>query len=384
MKAKLSIYAICFNMLIYLVLSVSIAGAVASFPGVDPTVVQYLITVPSLACIVGTFLVPFLGTKLSQKTLSAGAQAISLVGAAMYILFPTNLPLLFVASVILGLAYGVLSTTFPLLVNIHVAEGQRNKVMGIASGMVQFGRLASLMVAGFLGDIKWNYVYFTYVFVLIAFCYLVPCLPPDKPIAKPSGTGKNSYGAFFRDPAIWEIAILDFLFGVLYFVISTHLSLYIEGYGLGTASTTGLISSLTCGLAGIVACLFAPIYKITGRYSGLFVFSMLAVGFIVSGLWVSMAGIVIGALCATVAAAVFTPYILAYCTEVTTPETNPMAVSIAVGCLSVGFFIAPAVANTVSGVLADGSPASVYLINGIGAAICAVVILVIKTRKKAN
>ncbi len=183
MKAKLSIYAICFNMLIYLVLSVSIAGAASAFPQAGETAIQYLLTVPSLACILGTLLVPPLSTKLSQRTLSIGAQAVSLIGAVVYLVCPASLALLYGASFIMGLAYGVLATTFPLLVNLHVQKEQRNRVIGIASGMVQFGSLASLFIAGFLGDIRWNFVYFHLFSGRDIACILVPCLPARHPRA---------------------------------------------------------------------------------------------------------------------------------------------------------------------------------------------------------
>ena len=375
MKARLSIYAICFNMLIYLVLSVSIAGAVAAFPEAGETAVQYLLTVPSLACIVGTFLVPLLGTRVSQKNLSVGAQLFSLIGAAVYVVYPYSLPLLYAASIVMGLSYGVLSTTFPLLVNIHVPEQKRGYVIGIASGMVQFGRLASLLIAGFLGDIRWNDVYLTYVLVAASAVLLIVCLPQDAPLPKPARS--RSMGAFLKSPGIVELAVVDFVFGILYFMTSTHVSLYIEGYGFGTASATGLITSVSCGVAGVVACLFSAIYKVTKKKTLFYIFLALGAGYLLSGLVVSMPSILFGILCSTAAASIFTPYVLMRAAEVAEPEMVPMAVSVAVACLSIGFFISPSVSNFVAGTLSDGSPASVYLFGGIGALLTAAVIFLI-------
>lgn len=380
-KAKLSIYAICFNMLIYLVLSVSIAGAVASFPDQDPTAVQYLITVPSLACIAGTFLVPLLGSRLSQKTLSVSAQAASIAGAAIYVFFPRNLPVLYAASVIIGLAYGVLATTFPVLVNIHIAPERRNTVTGIASGMVQFGRLASLMIAGFLGDIQWNFVYLTYFLVVASLCILVPCLPPDQPLPK-SGSRVTSYGQFFRSAGFWELVLADFLFGILNFMISTHVSLYIEGYGLGTASTTGVLSSLSCGVAGLVACFFAPIYKRTGKNTLFLIFLCVGIGYALMGSITAIPIVFLGVLLCNAAAAVFTPYILVRAGQVAAQELVPFAVSMAVASLNVGFFVSPGLSNWTAAVLLDGSPAAVYLIGGLFSLVLAAVCLFLfRTRR---
>ncbi len=363
MKAKLSIYAICFNMLIYLVLSVSIAGAAAAFPGAGETAIQYLLTVPSLACIAGTFLVPILSTRFSQKTLSIGAQAVSLLGAAIYLVYPANLPVLYAAGFIMGIAYGVLATTFPLLVTVHIAENKRNHVMGIASGMVQFGRLASLMIAGFLGDIRWNYVYFTYVLIVASLVILIICLPADTPM--PKASEKNlSYKSFFKNRGIRELATANFIFGMLYFMTNTHVSLYIEGYGFGTASTTGLITSVTCGVAGVVACLFAKIYGITKGKTYMFIFAIMSLGYLAAGAFIALETLLFGILCSTISASIFTPYVLVRSAEVVPAEMVPAAVSVAVAFLSVGFFVSPSITNLMAGVLGNGSPAAAYLYGG--------------------
>ena len=381
MKAKLSIYTICFNMLIYLVLSVSIAGAAAAFPGASKTAIQYLLTVPSLACIAGTFLVPLLSTKISQKTLSVGAEFVSLIGAAIYIIYPVNLPILYLAGIIMGLAYGVLSTTFPLLVTIHIAEEKRNYVIGIASGMVQFGRLASLLIAGFLGDIRWNFVYFTYFLVVVSLCILVPCLPPDKPMPKPSEKN-NSYSNLLTNRGIWELAILDFVFGVIFFMTSTHISLYIEGYGLGTSSTTGIITSIACGFAGVMACLFSKIYSMTKKNTVFFIFLVTGIGYIAAGSVISLPTILFGFFCGMTAASIFTPYVLTRASEVTTPEMVSMAISVAVACLSIGFFISPTITNFIAGTLGNGSPASAYFLGGLGSLLAAIIVFAITRRNK--
>lgn len=381
-KAKLSIYAICFNMLIYLVLSVSIAGAVASFPDKNPTAVQYLITVPSLACIAGTFLVPLLGTRFSQKVLTVSAQAASIIGAAIYVFLPHNLTILYIASVIIGLSYGILATTFPVLVNIHIPPERRSAVTGIASGMVQFGRLASLMIAGFLGDIRWNFVYLTYFLVVVALCILVPCLPPDRPLPKSNSRATN-YRQFFKSAGFWELVLADFLFGILNFLIATHVSLYIEGYRLGTASTTGVLSSLSCGVAGLVACCFAPIYKRTGKNTLFLIFLCVGIGYVLMGSVITVPCVFIGVLLCNAAAAVFTPYILVRSGEVAAPELVPFAVSMAVASLNVGFFVSPSLSNWAAAVLMDGSPAAVYLIGGIFSLILAAVcVFLFRTKRK--
>ena len=379
MKAKLSIYAICFNMLIHLVLSVSMAGAIAAFPGSDPTIVQYLLTVPSLACIAGTFLVPLLGSRISLKALSIGAQACSLIGAAIFVIYPYSLPLLYAASIVIGIAYGILATTFPVLVTVHVPAEQQASVTGIASGMVQFGRLASLTIAGFLGDIQWNFVYLTYFLVLAAMCILIPCLPPDHPAAKTGGK-VSGYKAFFRSAGFWELVIADFLFGILNFLASSHVSLYIEGYGLGTASTTGVISAVSCGVAGIVACLFAPIYRRTGKKTLMAIFLAVGLGYVLTGSVISLPTALAGILLSNAAAAVFTPYILVRAGEVAAPPLVPFAVSVAVSSLSVGYFLSPAISNWAAAALGSGSPAAVYAIGGIASLIFAAASLLLSRR----
>jgi MFS family permease len=370
-------------MLIYLVLSVSIAGAASAFPQASETAIQYLLTVPSLACILGTLLVPLLSTRIPQRTLSIGAQALSLIGAVIYLVYPVNLMVLYGASFIMGVAYGVLATTFPLLVNLHIQKEHRNRVIGIASGMVQFGRLASLLIAGFLGDIRWNFVYLTYFLVVVSLCILVPCLPRDRPMPKPSRQNASVQG-FFRNRAVWGLAIYDFMFGVIFFMTSTHISLYIEGYRFGSASLTGVVTSLTCGVAGVVACLFAKIYSLTKQNTLPFIFLLLGMGYLAAGIFVTLPTILFCMLCGATAASIFTPYILARASEITTPEMVPTAVAVAVAFLSIGFFISPSITNFFAGLFFDGSPASAYLFGGICSVLIAACLIGMRMRRRSG
>jgi hypothetical protein len=164
----------------------------------------------------------------------------------------------------------------------------------------------------------------------------------------------NAIRSFLKNRGVWGLAIYDFLFGIIFFMTSTHISLYIEGYRFGSASLTGVVPSLPCGVAGLVACLFAKIYKVTKQNPLVFIVELLRVGYLAAGLFVSLSAILLCVLCGATAASIFPPYILARASEITTPEMVPTAVSVAVAFLSIGFFISPSVTNFFSGLLLDG------------------------------
>ena len=119
MKTKLPIYALCFVNLIYLVPSVAVSGLVAAFPDVPEERLLLLLTIPNLAGIAGILGVPVLTRWCSRRDLSAAAMALFLLGGGMSLVFHGCLPVLLLGSAVMGVAYGVNSAVYPLLVSMY-------------------------------------------------------------------------------------------------------------------------------------------------------------------------------------------------------------------------------------------------------------------------
>lgn len=380
-RIELPIYAVTFSQMSHFVLTVAMSGLLRAFPGTREGVLIFLLTITTLTGIAGGFIFSLLIRRFSAKNLLLGSLALGCVCAAIYLLFPTRLPLLFIAGGGQGLTCGFVATAFPVLVNTHVAEGERSRVLGFGSGMIQFGRLITLLLSGFLATIRWNYVYFSYAFMLAALIVTAYLLPQDSPSGKVAEAGQgHGPGSRMRSAGVWQVIGITLLYGIVQFPATTHVSLYIEGYGLGLASTTGMMTSISCALAGVSGFLFAPIYRLTGKRTFWMAFLAVGLGFICAGAVKSLPSIFIGLAFCMVASSVFMPCMLLYASKVSDPATAPVILAMIPALMNLGSFLSPVIVNFLSGAFVDGSPAGAYLCAGVSSVIVAAVLLAVRKR----
>ena len=366
LHAELPIYAIAFNSATHFVLSVSMNGLLHAFPEVKESILMYLLTIATLTGIAGGFLFSSLVCRFSKKNLTVGGMALGCLCALVFLWFPTRLPLLFIAGGAHGLVSGFIATAFPLLVNDHVQEERRSKVIGFGSGVIQFGRLTTLLLGGFLAGLRWNYVYFAYVFMLAALLIALFLLPPDTPFGKGNtGWSKDGLGKLAKNLGVWQLTAITLTFGIVQFPSFSHASLYIEGYGLGPPSMTGSLTSLSCALAGLTGFLFAPIIRVTGKRTYCIAFLAVGIGFICTGTVVSLPSIFGGLVCSTVAAAVFVPYSLLCVNRIADPETAPIVMALIPALMNLGSFLSPLIVNSLGAMIGVGAPADSFLSGGI-------------------
>ena len=371
---ELPIYALSFNSMMHFVLSVSMAGLAQSFPDVSVNVLMYLLSITTLTAIPGGFLVPFLVSRFSKKDIVVVGLAGGCLCALLYLLFPSHLPLLFIAAAGQGIVCGIISTAFPLMVITHVEESHRKRVMGIGVGMIQFGRLSAFFLAGFLAVIRWNLIYLVYTFMLVALILIIFLLPQDRPnsVANASATVGRSGGSarklldnLLHNAAVWQFLIITLLYGLTQFLTSSHLSLYIEGYHLGLSTTTGTLSAASYALAGVVGCFFAPIHRLLGKYTVFAVFLIIGVGYAVAGFFISLLGILIALMFCSVAQAVYLPYALMCVDKVSDADTAPTMAAMIPACLNLGSFLSSSLTGFMATTLGLGAPAESYLYIGI-------------------
>ena len=387
LRTELPIYAVTFTNMSHFVLTVGMSSLIRAFPGTRAGVLMYLLTITTIAGIAGGFVFSVLTKRFSKKDLLLAGLALGCVCASMYLFFPTKLPLLFVAGAGQGLTCGFISTAFPLLVNIHVEEGERNRVLGFGSGIMQFGRLITLLIGGFLASIRWNYIYFTYAFMLAAFILTAFLLPQDKPAGKERGAGERSgsgdkpgLAGLLKSPGVWQLIVITLLFGIIQFPSTSHVSLYIEGYGLGLPSVTGALTAASCALAGLTGFFFAPIYRLSGTRTFWAAFLAVGAGFICAGLTVSLPSVLLGLALCTVSMSVVVPYAILCAGKVSDEDTAPVVLAMIPALLNLGSFLSPEIVNFLSGAFSDGGPAGAYLCSGLCSVMIAAVVFIMRRR----
>jgi hypothetical protein len=239
------------------------------------------------------------------------------------------------------------------------------------------------LLAGFLANLQWNYVYFVYVFMLISLLLIVFLLPNDTVGAKPAPDGskpavpqENMWISLIKNVGAIQIFGAALMFGLINFLSSSHVSLYIEGYGLGLPSMTGMLTGMSCAIGGIVGLLFAPIYRITGKRTYVVVFVLMGAGFVLAGSVISLPAILIGLACCLISTAIFLPYSLLCVFKVANEKTAPTITAMIPTLLNAGSFLCPIVMNAIASGLGNGTVAEVYQYGGFLSIAVGIIILV--------
>ncbi len=364
MKIKAAILSVCSILLTYLVLTVAVAGLVAAFPAVPRSRVILVLTIPPLIAIAGIVTVPMLLGRFSRRTLTLCGLCFMLAGCLVSLLFARSLPMLLIAACLLGIAYGSLSTLYPLLIDASFSGPDCARMMGLATGMSQLGRLVLVLFGGFLADIRWNYVYFVFVFVQLSLVLCALWLPKDAPRPR---TDEQRAQRKRLGGSILRLSAVGFLFVVFYFVNSTHTSLYIEGYGLGSASVTGTLIAVSSAVAGVMAFLFGRLQRWLKKYTFAAAFLVMGAGYTLAGMVVSLPTICLGLMCGAFGLSLSSPNLMLETTACVDSESLPLAMAIVIGVLNVGFFVSPYIAEGLSALLSESDPASVFRTMGLGA-----------------
>lgn len=378
MKQRVAIYFICFVVLTYTVPSVAISGIVSYFPQVGESAVL-LVTLPNLTGIIGILFTSYLTRYFPLKKLSVISLGLLLISGLGSLLLKEHYSMLIVGSGLMGIAYGMLSTLFPLLINRYYSGELRNKVMGQATGMLQSGRIIAIVVGGVLADIHWYDVYYVFIIVFIPLLLTIRYLPQDIPSSnetKKAQLHQNQWKALIR------ISLIGFSFAVLYFISSTHVSLYIEGYGIGSAMTTGWVSGLSSVFAILVAVLFAKIYRKSQNYTFFLIFLILGLGYLPMGLSIQLPFAILGICSAAIAMALFSPYLMIAIADACDSTTLAATTAFVLAFVNIGYFASPYITEFMASLLQLEGTASVFLIAAVFGLLLAACLLMRNLRKR--
>lgn len=363
---KMAIGAICFVNLLYMVPSVAVSGMVAYFTDYSENTVLLLLTLPNLTGIAGILAEPLLERWFSRRTLSLGALTVFLAGGLSSYLFHDQLPVLIGCSAVMGVAYGMQSTVFPLLVSGSFEGQERNTVMGVVTGLLQLGRVASTLMGGVLATGQWYNVYLCFLMVMVPLALGLAFLPRTK---AQGGTAAIHTESWYDWGAMVRLSAVGFAFAALYYVVNTHTSLYVEQNGLGDSVLTGIITAVASVAAGVVSASFGVLQRYTGSFTMAWALGLLAAGYLIGGIWVSVPGALILGLGAALAMGLYAPCLMLGFARCASADRLPGATAVVLTIVNVGYFASPYLTGWMGQLLGGGSHL-VFLAAGALALLC--------------
>lgn len=364
-----------FNLVVMIYMSTSnILGYILhSFPDVNPSNVILILTIPSLVGMVTAFLIGPLSLKIDKKILTICAM--SALCAAMLIVWLSggkSLGLMYLASVLSGLAQGSANTLIGAIIADYVAPAKRGQAIATTQIFLNIGgiiwNLAVGNIAAIGGGENWSRAYACGLFVLAMIIAVIVMYPkasdPEEAadIAAGDMPGMPGDGAMPEVPdngkklpgRVIAMSILLGGFSMFMFTFNMYISdYYINVLQLGSSSQVSIVSTLmTIGgmIAGAIYTQFNNIFK---KMHVSAAFALTGIGLLMIAYLHNLPCIAIGGFLVGSGFILAFPYMMAEVSLVTSPKYIPVAMGVFNGVNQVVMFLAQYVLNPIAGIFAN-------------------------------
>lgn len=270
------------------------------FSAASPSMVQFLMTFPSLFVVVVSLLSARLAARFPKKYLAAlGCALFSLSGVLSW-LNHGSLTLLFAFGAIMGIGIGLVVPLAPSLVADFFTGNEQKTVMGWQSGSASVGAMIMTFLGGFLAEIHWSYNYLVYLVAIPGLVLSLVMLPPRAPNQEAGKAATGSVGQLFKGPVVTG-CLFAALVTMLFNLLPTNLSMYLNQTGLGTPAQAGLGTSLLLLGGALGGILFGKLAARFQRRVAALGFFMLAAGLLcmilAPNIWMIYLGCLLGGSC---------------------------------------------------------------------------------------
>ena len=359
-------------------LSPVLSGVHDYYPDIDVSLVQMLITVPTLIAVVFALLTGWLALHISKKKIFLFAA----LTAGISILIPLvsdRFAVLFIARAIYGMPLGIVVSLVTALVADFFDGDERVQVMGVQGASVGAGMVLVTTVAGIVGRTDFHHTYYIGLLGFVAFA-AIWILLPEVPVTKPS-VGEKKKIRLNRN--VLKMAAFLFAEGFFIIIYTTNLSLHLAGPLKGDAAIAGMITGIFSASQIIMGILLGRIAKVTGKYTLPVAMFALAAGYLLMAFFPSSLPILMGsAVLCGYSQSVYCAKAMEEVTTVVEPDSTPMAASLMTVALCLSQFISPVAVNTLSAAIFGGTTTTgAYLIGCIGIAIAGLGAVVWKRRE---
>ncbi len=344
-KAKVGIFTASLCQMCYLVPSSLLSAIAKSFPDVSPSVIQMLITLPSLVSIAVALLVGQLSHLLWKKHVIIASTASILLGGMLQALFPHSLAVLMLGCCLLGIGLGGLLTDVSALITDCFTGKECSTVLGIQSAFISGGGALLTFLGGQLGKSDWKNCFWAYGLVAVYLVIEILFLPKGRLSEKPR---KAAASGAKLPQQMWVASVTGFLFFLFLTVYNTNISMLVDARGLGDASIAATVYNVAGMLLGFfVGALTAKLHK---KIMGMAV-ALGAVGLLITFLSRNLILTCIGGACAGASFAIFMPSGNFFSSEAAHPDVKAKAISVYSAVSNIGIAVSPILVGSLAGLL---------------------------------
>lgn len=263
-------------------ISAAIASICAAYPEVPIEQVQLLVTLPSVAvCIVSLFY-GWLSVRINPRTLVIVGLCLFCIGGISPA-FIDSFQAIFACRIILGIGAGL---TLPAGNTIipRLYDGQmRANMIGWNMAVGSIGCTVMVFIGGLFAETNWHYSFLGYCVGLVSLVIVVALLPKIPMVKEEKTSDKPSVAHMLKgiSPRVWGIIAVYFIGNMFATMVTSNLSLFIEGAGIGTPAITGTALSVQMIGAAIGAGVFGLVRKKAGWFVIPIAWLILGLGYLV-------------------------------------------------------------------------------------------------------
>lgn len=360
-------------------LSPVLSSVHAYYPGVDVSLIQMLVTVPTLMAVVVALLTGWLALYISKKKIFLFAALVAGVTGLVPLLSDSFWTLFFFRA-LYGVALGIVVSLVTALVADFFDGEERVQVMGVQGASVGAGMVLVTTLAGIVGRTDFHNTYYLSILGFVAF-FAILLLLPEVPVKRAEGGEKKRIRL---NAEVWRMAAFLFAEGFFIIVYTTNLSMHLAGALKGDTAVAGMITGVFSAAQILMGVLLGRISRITGRYTLPVAMFALAAGYL---LLVFFPGnlpiLLVSAVFCGYSQSVYCAKAMAEVTTVVDQDSTPMASSLMTCALCLSQFVSPVVIGGVSRIFfGEVTTTGAYLLGSIG--IFCVGLLAVLWKRKAQ
>lgn len=263
-------------------ISAAIASICASFPDIPVSTVQLLVTLPSVAvCIVSLFY-GWLSVRINPRTIVIFGLTLFCIGGITPAFLDSFWAIL-VCRIVLGIGAGLTLPACDTIIPRLYTGQMRSNMFGWNMAVGSIGCTIMVFVGGLFAATDWHLSFLGYCVGLFSLIVVVLLLPRIPMVKDEDGESKPSFFKMVRGITFssWVYIVVYFVGNMFATMVTSNLSLFVEGAGIGSPAATGTALSLQMVGAAIGAAVFGLLLRKMNWFVIPFSWLILGMGYLI-------------------------------------------------------------------------------------------------------
>lgn len=325
-----------------------LANIAEVFPDASTTLIQMIMTVPSLMSIPISLCAGILASYFYKKHLILFALAVEFLGGMIPLAANDKIIFLILSSSLIGIGQGIMISMASAVIGENFTGTTSGVAMGLKQAASSVGIAVLTVATGYLAMNTWYHAYGIYFLVIPVFLLTWFLLPLGKKDVRLVGKGAGNGIRKVLTRGCVYYSILSFFMAACNFAFYTNIGMSIINRGLGDSSSVGVASAWNSLITVLVGLVFGYILRVFKRYTLAAAMIIQALAYLVMANAGSLFLISIGGMVYGLGAGMQMVAACYYILESVEQDASSMAISICMTLTSLGVSASPAVINFIA------------------------------------